>query len=76
MFDTISRDEVRPLIGDTPDQAVADQAHQVWVDFVTSGDPGWPAYDTARRATGLLAETLHVADDPAADERACWDQIR
>ena len=47
MFDTISRDEVLPLIGDTPDQAVADQAHQVWVDFVTSGDPGWPAYDTA-----------------------------
>src|SRR5580704_12862197 len=56
VFDTISRDEVRPLIGDTPAQAVADQAHQVWVDFVTSGDPGWPAYDTARRTTGLLGE--------------------
>jgi len=76
VFDTIGRDDVLPLIGDTPAQAVADQAHQVWVDFVTTGDPGWPAYDTARRTTGLLAETLLVADDPAADERVRWDQVR
>ncbi|HZC62053.1 MAG TPA: carboxylesterase family protein [Streptosporangiaceae bacterium] len=76
VFDTISRDEVHPLIGDTPAQAVADQAHRVWVNFVTSGDPGWPAYDTASRTTGLLAETLHIADDPAADERVRWDGIR
>ena len=76
MFDTISRAEVHPLIGDTPAQAVADQAHRAWVNFITSGDPGWPAYDTVSRTTGLLAETLHVADDPAADERVRWDGIR
>jgi para-nitrobenzyl esterase len=76
VFDTISRDEVHALIGDTPAQAAADQAHQVWVDFITSGEPGWPGYDTASRTTGLLAETLHVADDPAADERVRWDGIR
>jgi para-nitrobenzyl esterase len=76
VFDTISRDEVRPLIGDTPDQAVADQAHRVWVNFITSGDPGWPEYDTASRTTGLLGESLLAADDPAADERVRWDGIR
>ena len=47
---------IRPLIGDTPSQAVADQAHRVWVDFITRGDPGWAPYDTARRTTGLLTE--------------------
>ena len=76
VFDTIARDELRPLIGDTPAPAVADQAHRVWVNFITSGDPGWAAYDTASRTTGLLGETLHAADDPAGDERVRWDGIR
>ena len=76
VFDTITRDDVRPLIGETPAQAAADQAHQVWVNFITSGDPGWAAYDTASRTTGLLGETLHAADDPAGDERVRWDGIR
>ncbi len=76
VFGTIGRDEVRPRIGDRPSRAVSDQAHQVWVDFVTRGDPGWPAYDTGRRATGLISDRITVADDPAAAERTCWDRIR
>ena len=59
-FDTATREELRPLIGDTPSQAVADQAHRVWVDFITHGDPGWARYDTARRTTGLLTEPTTV----------------
>ena len=76
VFDTITRADVRPRIGDTPPQAVADQAHKVWVDFITSGDPGWAAYDTTSRTTGLLSDTISAVDDPAAGERACWDGIR
>lgn len=75
-FDTAARDEIRPLIGDTPSQSVADQIHRVWVDFITSGDPGWARYDTARRTTGLLTDTISAADDPAGDERALWNGIR
>jgi len=75
-FDTATREEIRPLIGDTPSQAVADQVHRVWVDFITHGDPGWARYDTARRTTGLLTDTIRAADDPAGDERARWDGIR
>ena len=48
----------------------------MWVDFITHGDPGWARYDTARRTTGLLADTISAADDPAGDERALWDGIR
>ena len=76
VFDTATRPELRPLIGDAPASAVADQAHRVWVDFITNGDPGWPRYDTARRTTGLLGDTVAAADDPAGDERALWDSIR
>jgi para-nitrobenzyl esterase len=76
VFDTAGRDDVRPLLGDTPSRAVAAQAHKVWVDFITHGDPGWPAYDTSRRATGLISDRITVADDPSAAERACWDGIR
>jgi para-nitrobenzyl esterase len=76
VFDTIALDEARPRIGDTPSQAVADQVHRVWVDFITSGNPGWAAYDTATRTTGLLTDRIDAVDDPAGDERARWDGIR
>ena len=76
VFDTITRGDIRPLLGDAPSQAVAGRMHQTWVNFITVGDPGWPAYDTSSRATGLLADTITVADDPSAGERACWDAIR
>jgi para-nitrobenzyl esterase len=75
VFDTITED-ARPRIGDAPSQAVASQVHQVWVNFITNGDPGWPAYETTSRTTGLLTNTVTVIDDPSADERARWDRIR
>jgi para-nitrobenzyl esterase len=76
VFDTISGDHARPRIGDAPSRAVADQVHQVWVNFITNGDPGWPAYDTMSRTTGLLTDTITAAADPSADERARWSGIR
>jgi len=76
VFNTISQQDLHPLIGDTPSQAVADQTHKAWVDFITHGNPGWPAYDTASRTTGLLSDRITAAADPAASERACWDRIR
>ncbi|MDQ2811990.1 MAG: carboxylesterase/lipase family protein [Actinomycetota bacterium] len=76
VFGTVELDELRPRLGEAPEQAVADQVHQVWVNFITRGDPGWPAYDPARRTTALLTERIETADDPAGDERARWDAIR
>jgi len=75
VFDTATREELRPLIGDAPSQAVADQTHRAWVDFITRGDPGWAAYDTTRRTTGLLSDTITPTDDPDADERVLWDGV-
>ena len=56
VFDTITRDDVRP----PRRRAVAGRrgpGPQVWVDFITHGDPGWAAYDTVTRTTGLLTDT-------------------
>jgi len=76
VFDTITRAEVHPLLGDSPSQAVADRVHRVWVDFITHGEPGWAPYDTVSRTTGLLTEKVSPVDDPAGDERALWEGIR
>jgi para-nitrobenzyl esterase len=76
VFDTVTRPELRPLIGDAPSQAVADRVHRVWVDFITRGEPGWAPYDTVRRTTGVLTQDVRVVDDPAADERAVWEGVR
>jgi para-nitrobenzyl esterase len=75
-FDTATRADVRPLIGDAPSRAVADRVHRIWVDFITSGDPGWAPYDPASRTTGLLTDEITVVDDPAGDERAVWEGVR
>ena len=76
VFDTLGLPSVRPRLGSSPSQEVADRVHRVWVDFVTSGSPGWAPYDASRRTTGLLAEDVRVVDDPAGDERAVWEGIR
>jgi para-nitrobenzyl esterase len=76
VFDTLTGADLGPLLGDAPSQAVADNVHQVWVDFITNGDPGWPAYDTTSRTTGLLSDSITVTGDPSAGERACWNAIR
>jgi para-nitrobenzyl esterase len=76
VFNTTSREELRPLIGDSPSAAAADTAHRTWVSFVTEGTPGWASYLTTSRTTGLLADKVTEVNDPSGDERALWDGIR
>jgi len=76
VFGNLGLEEIRPRVGDAPSQAVADQVHRVWVDFITRGDPGWAPYDPGARTTGLLASAIEPAGDPATDERALWEGIR
>jgi para-nitrobenzyl esterase len=76
VFDTVTRSELRPLLGGAPAQAVADRTHRVWVDFINRGDPGWAPYDTVSRTTGLLGERVSAVDDPAGEERVLWEGIR
>jgi para-nitrobenzyl esterase len=73
VFDTLHEPSTHARLGTDAPQAVADTIHSAWVRFITDGDPGWPAYDTDTRATGIFTEKLEVASDPAGDERRLWE---
>jgi para-nitrobenzyl esterase len=76
VFDTAGGADLEPRLGSQPSQATANRIHQVWVDFITRGAPGWAPYDPETRTTGLLTDVVTAADDPAGHERAAWDGIR
>lgn len=76
VFDTLRSAGTMKLTGDNPPQALADDMHARWVRFAATGDPGWPAYEPARRSVmtfGTPASAL--VDDPRADERRLWDGV-
>jgi len=76
VFDALADPSGQPLLGTEPPQALADTMHPAWVSFITTGDPGWPAYDLARRAVMRFDATSAVVDDPRTAERALWAGIR
>jgi len=75
-FDTLDAPTLEPLLGAHPPQALADQVHGVWRQFIATGDPGWPAYDTERRTTRILDLDPATVQAPQDDERALWDGRR
>jgi para-nitrobenzyl esterase len=75
-FDTLRSEGADWLTGPDAPQDLADVMHRAWVSFVTTGDPGWPRYTTAERATMVFDAASAVADDPDGDERRLWDGLR
>jgi para-nitrobenzyl esterase len=76
VFDTVDKPTAAGLVGANPSRAVVDTAHGAWVNFITTGTPGWSPYNLADRPTALIADKLEEVNDPAGDERAVWDGIR
>jgi para-nitrobenzyl esterase len=71
--------EIRDLQGQGPGLAQASAAmSSYFTSFARNavptavGQPQWPRYDTARRATMLINTECQVADDPDSEERAFW----
>jgi carboxylesterase type B len=64
------------LAGTKAPQVLADTMHGAWVSFAANGDPGWPRYDLARRATMRFDVQSTVVDDPRSWERNLWQGIR
>jgi para-nitrobenzyl esterase len=47
-----------------------------WIAFARSGDPGWPRYETANRATMIFGDSdPHIVNAPDDVRRAAWDTI-
>lgn len=76
VFDNLDQEENRPLVGENPPQQLADAMHKAWVSFATHGDPGWPRYDPARRATMRFDAQSEVVDDPGSERRRLWEGKR
>ena len=54
---------------------LAVEMQDAWLAFARSGDPGWPAYDTVKRATRRLGRNGDLDWDPQGAERAFWDGL-
>ena len=78
VFDTVRADAplFGPLLGSDPPQELARAMHSAWIAFASTGNPGWPAYDLARRATMRFNTVSEVVDDPRSWERALWQGVR
>ena len=60
----------------TSTRPLADAMHRAWASFIRSGtpdtSPGWPTYDTTKRATLLFDRASSVVHDPASELRTFW----
>jgi para-nitrobenzyl esterase len=75
VFDNL--DQGGPMAGDHPPQPLADAMHRAWVNFASTGDPGWPGYDLSRRPVMRFdAHGGEVVNDPAGSTRQLWEGIR
>jgi len=72
VFDVLDDDHVNVVAGEAPPQELADRMHIAWVNFVTGGDPSWPAFTAARRATMVFDETCMVREDLHEPIRSLW----
>lgn len=75
VFDNLDDPAGKALVGDAPPQSLADEMHSAWVNFVTSGDPGWAAYGEDRTVR-RFDEVSATVNDPGAAQRLLWEGIR
>jgi len=72
VFGNLTAGQPAMLIGDpTPEaEALSEQMRRAWTAFATSGDPGWPAYDTG--STRLFDVEPVVSAYPEQVSRDIW----
>ena len=68
VFDNVEKARSFVGRGEEP-QVVADQMSDAWLAFARTGDPGWPAYEPATRATKLFDVASTVVSDPLSEVR-------
>src|SRR3546814_7080942 len=70
------RSSDRTMPDPTPaQQTMSDRVMDAFVRFARSGDPGWPAYDLARRQTMIFDTESRVENDPRQWERELFARV-
>lgn len=69
VFDSLDDPETQRLAGAEAPQDLATEMHDAWIAFVTTGDPGWPAFGADRRTRvfDAVSETLPQRRTAALD---------
>ncbi|MCD2442053.1 carboxylesterase family protein [Agromyces sp. SYSU K20354] len=68
-FDCLDSIAIEPLAGPNPPQQLADEVHRAAVTFITTGEPGWPRYTDAARATRVYDTPTTTVTDGYAGVR-------
>ena len=76
VFDTLDSKGGDALFGPGAPTTLATTMHKAWVDFATTGQPGWQPYDSETRPTMTFDVDSAVVDDPRAAVRRAWDGAR
>lgn len=76
VFHTLDAPGSDAMSGSAAPRELADVVHRAWVDFVTTGDPGWPAYDLDTRPVQVFGTLTAVTPDPRGEQRRVWDGVR
>jgi para-nitrobenzyl esterase len=74
-FDNLDASGVEVALGSEPPQTLADRMHGAWVDFVTDGNAGWPAFQPETRPTMVFDRESAVVDDPLRLPRSLWGAV-
>ena len=72
-FDNLDAPGVEVALGSEPPQAFADLMHRAWVDFVTDGDPGWPAFGLDTRPAMVFDNESRWSTTPCAFHAPCGE---
>jgi len=82
VFGTLDAPTMDRFAGKGPEaEALSAQMMDAWIAFARGGEPGhaglpgWPAYDTERRATLVFDRACALAHAPLDAERAAWDGV-
>lgn len=70
VFDNLRHGE--SLAGPDAPQPLADAMHRAWVDFATSGDPGWSAWDARRPVMVFDHPGTGTVLAPRQEELLAW----
>lgn len=76
MFDNVGKSASFVGDGAANAQLVADKMADAWIAFARTGNPGWAAYDTQKRATMVFDVASQVVDDPRSQERVMYANIK
>ena len=65
-------ENVERYLGAPAPAALVEAMHDSWVDFVTTGDPGFPAYEAADRMVRAWSDPPAVVEDGLGPVRQVW----